>query len=179
MSAKWVLGFAVLSLMLGAGLFNSSASAQMLRFDPDPYIPFDEVFAVPLLLESGGAEVKGVEVTVTFDPALVVLDSITPGPWYTASGQDFFFWDYTTPFTYAIHFASAMLDGTNSADGIIAFCHFSFIDFGTCPLEFTDTDVRDVNNDPMGFGFDDGLIFLNPAVETETVEFSSLKAIYR
>jgi len=179
MSIKWVLGLVVFLSILGAGFFPSTSAAQMLRFDPDPFIPVNEEFTVPLLLEAGGLEVKGIEADITFDPALVVLDSITAGPWYTDSGQTFFFWDYTTANTSTIHFASAMLDGTNSSDGVIALCHFSFVDFGYCPLEFTMVDVRDNLNDPLTFDHDDGLIFLNAAVETDHVEFSSLKAIYR
>ncbi len=153
--------------------------AQALYFDPDPYIPQDYTFTVPLIIETNGHEVKGVESSITFDPALVKLDSIKPGPWYTDSGQDVFFWDYTTPFTYAIHFASAMLDGARSSDGIIAYCHFSFVGFGTCPLVFDDVDVRDMNNQALPFGSADGMIMLGNAVETDKVAFSSLKAIYR
>lgn len=179
MSAKWGIVFVVLSVVMGNFLFGSPATAQILRFDPDPYIPVDENFSVPLLIETGGTSVKGVEATITFDPALVVLDSVTPGAWYSGSGQDFFFWDYTSPFTYAIHFASAMLDGTKNSDGVIAMCHFSFVDFGVCPLEFTLVDVRDANNDQINCDHDDGMIFLDAAVGTKKVGFTSLKAIYR
>jgi len=157
----------------------STVSAQTLRFDPDPFIPQDYVFTVPLVIESGGLEVKGVESLITFDPAMVKLDSITPGPWYTDSGQNFFFWDYTTPFTYAIHFASAMLDGTNNSDGIIAYCHFSFVDFGTCILDFNDVDLRDVNNQSLPFVSDNGEIILGNAVSGKKVLFGGLKAIYK
>ncbi len=168
----------ILSLILVV-LLPASAFAQSLQFDPDPFIPASDSFAVPMIIETGGLSIKGIETIVTFDPALVSLDSITAGPWFTDSGQDYFFWDYTIPFTYAIHFASAMLDGTNSADGIIAYCHFSFLDYGSCPLDFTLVDVRDGNNADLGFGNDSGLILLDPAVETKNVQFSSLKAIYR
>jgi hypothetical protein len=179
MKAKLVLGFVVLSVVLGLNVFNTPASAQMLRFDPDPFIPYNQQFTVPLVLESGGLYVKGIEASITFDPALVTLDSVTAGPWYTDSGQSFFFWDYTAPFTYAIHFASAMLDGTSNADGVIALCHFSFAGFGVCPLDFTLVDVRDFENNELTFDSDSGVIYLDEAVETKNVNFTALKAIYR
>ncbi len=155
------------------------AGAQSLSFDPDPFTPQDYIFTVPLVLESGGLSVKGVEAIVSFDTALVTLESITPGPWYTASGQDFFFWDYTTPTSDTIHFASAMLDGSRNADDIIAYCHFSFVDFGFCVLDFDLVDVRGVQNQDLGFASDDGLIILGTAVGVEPIHFSTLKAIYR
>lgn len=179
MGTKKVLELGLLSVILFICMSQSAASAQNLRFDPDPFIPLNEQFAVPLIFETGGLDIKGVEVTITFDPALVRLDSITPGAWYTGSGQDFFFWDYTIPYTYAIHFASAMLDGTNNIDDVLALCHFSFVDFGLCPLDFTLVDVRDVSNDPVTTTTDPGVIYLNAAVETVNVKFNSLKAIYR
>jgi hypothetical protein len=157
----------------------SPVMSQTLHFEPDPFIPQNYDFTIPLLIEAGGHEVKGVETLITFDPALVTLTSITPGPWYTDSGQDFFFWDYTTPFTYAIHFASAMLDGTNNTDGVIALCHFSFVDFGSSILDFELVDVRDVENNALPFVSDNGLILLGNAVDTQKVSFNSLKAIYR
>ncbi len=170
-----------LALFTGFLCFMTVAfsSAQSLRFDPDPYFPVDQTFSVPLVLEAGGLAVKGVECIITYDPALVALNSITAGPWYTGSGQDFFFWDYTTGFTTDIHFASAMLDGTNSSDGIIAYCNFSFVGFGTCDLIFAESDIRDVNNDPLAFALDNGMIVLDQAVENAPVKFNVLKAIYR
>jgi len=160
-------------------LFAGDSLAQTLRFDPDPYLAVDDSFAVPLRIEPGGLEVKGIEATITFEPSLVTLDSITPGPWYTGVSQDFFFWDYTIPFTYAIHFASAKLDGTSSDDGILAYCHFTIQDYGICDLEFDEWDVRDVDNNDLSFTADDGQIILDPAISTEPVRFNTLKAIYR
>lgn len=170
-----IFGIFCLTLILSA----SPTTAQSLRFDPDPFIPQDYTFSVPLLLESGGLEVKGVESIISFDNALVALDSITPGPWYTGSSQSFFFWDYTTPACNTIHFASAKLDGTGNADGIIAFCHFSFVNFGECPLVFNEVDVRGPDNQTLPFTADDGLIKLGNAVEIQNVSLGNLKAIYR
>ncbi len=157
----------------------SLVHAQTLRFDPDPFIPQDYDFTVPLVIESGGYEVKGVECQVSFDSALVSLNSITPGPWYTDSNQQFFFWDYTQPGTNTVSFASAMLDGSNSSDGVIALCHFSFVDFGTSPLDFNLVDVRGITNQALPFDSDNGMIFLGDGVSVKTLSFGTLKAIYR
>ncbi len=169
----------VLFVMMSCLVLVSSSSAQTLRFDPDPYFPVDQQFTLPLLLEAAGLDVKGVECNITFDPYLVALESIAAGPWYTDSGREYFFWDYTTPSSVTIHFASAMLEGTSNADGAIAICHFSFVDFGFCDLIFTDADVRDLNNDPLSFALDNGLIVLDQVVETDPLVFAALKAIYR
>lgn len=166
-------------LLLAVFLTAGGAFAQELYFDPDPTIPVDPVFAVPLHMQTGGLDVKGIEVNITFDQSLVRLDSVSAGPWYTDAGQDFFFWDYTAPSTSAIHFASAMLDGTRSQDGVVAYCHFTILDFGVSPLDFTEVDVRDVDNSPLGFTGNSGSIILDPAIENQPIRFSTLKAIYR
>ena len=157
----------------------SIVHGQTLRFNPDPFISEDYDFTVPLVIEAGGLEVKGVECQVSFDSALVSLTSITPGPWYTNSNQEFFFWDYTYPGTNIVSFASAMLDGSNSSDDVIALCHFSFVDFGTSPLDFDLVDVRGITNQPLPFESDNGIIYLGDLVEAETLSFDTLKAIYQ
>jgi len=178
LTARLVVRLVVFSTVLML-LSATWVMAQTLRFDPDPVVPTEPNFMVPLVLEAGGLEVKGVEAIVSFDPALVTLVSVTPGPWYILSGQTFFFWDYTTSGTDRIHFASAMLQGTSSSDGIIAYCHFSMVSFGSCPLDFIEGDVRDINNDPLPFALDPGLILLDPAVGRETSTLDGLKALFR
>ena len=173
-----ILRTVILALLLLV-VSATSTPAQTLRFEPNLYIPTEPNFSIPLVLEANGLSVKGVEATVTFDPALVVLDSITAGPWYTDSGQTFFFWDYTAPYTYVIHFASAMLTGTSNTNGIIAYCHFSKVDFGTCPLTFTEHQVRDGENIPLSFTPENGAILLDQAIKVQGLGLAEVKAIYR
>ena len=63
----------------------------------------------------------GVETTLTFDSSILQLDDVTPGDWFTGSGQDFFFFDYTPEVDAGtIHLASSVLDGALQGAGILA-----------------------------------------------------------
>jgi len=155
-------------------------AAQSLRIDPSVSIPTDFQFIVQVDMDCLGAQVKGVETTIAFDPFLVRLDSITPGPWFTDAPGGFFFWDYTSPGAGAIHFTGSLLDTTSDADVALADCHFSAVGYGQVPLVFQDVDVRDIDNMNLGFGHSTGdLIILDSAVRTRELLFGTLKAIYR
>lgn len=118
---------------------------------------------------------------MTYDPLLVQLNSISAGPWYSTSGQGYFFFDYTNndpPGT--IHFASAVLDGTLGGVQVLAVCHFSTLGLGVSPLEFQNVDVRDGANSPLTFGNSTGdRITIDPAVNKTEFKFGTVKSIYR
>lgn len=161
--------------------YSLEAVGQEVFVDPSITLPTDFVFTVDIAIDCAGQAVKGVELELTFDPALLQLDAITPGPWYTGTGQDFFFFDYTPlgpPGT--IHFASSVLSGSNDQSLTIAVCHFTALGFGSTPVVFQDVDVRDPANLDLGFAHSTGdLILIDSAIPTESSAFGSLKALYR
>lgn len=164
-------------LLLGPSL----AGAQQLAMNPHHAYPVDWVFTVELTIECAGQAVKGVETTLTFDSSILQLDDVTPGSWFTGSGQDFFFFDYTDVEPQGnIHVASSILDGTLDQDGVFAVLHFTGLVPGTSPVEFTEVDVRDENNGVLVFGHSIGdLITLDPAIDVQPYRFGHLKAVYR
>jgi len=165
-----------------AGGFTAAdpACAQRLLIDPAVSVPLDFNFTLEVTAESEGLDVKGLESTILFNPALVRLDSITPGPWFTDSGQAFYFYDYASPGVGEIHFAAALLDGSQVADGSLAICHFSVLGFGIANLIFEDVDVRGPNNERHTFYHTIGdRIVIDPAVPVTLETFGALKAIYR
>jgi hypothetical protein len=167
----------VLVILIVAG----GASAQTLFFDPSHAFPQDLIFTVDLYIDCGGLAVKGVETALTFDPDLLRLDDVTPGPWFTGSGRQFFFFDYTDLEAQGnVHVASSILDGTHDQDEVFAVLHFSSRTFGTTPLTFTDVDVRGFDNADLGFAHStNDSITIDPVVRTEPRPFGHLKAIYR
>ena len=134
-----------------------------------------------IAIDCAGQEVKGVETTLTFDPLIVTLDAITPGPWYTNSGLPYFFYDYTPddpPGT--IHFASSVLEGTNNQSLSIAVCHFTAVTFGSTPVDFQDVDVRGTDNMDLGFGHSTGdMIHIDQVVADTSTTFGRLKVLFR
>ncbi len=170
-----------IGLAMALLLFPLVAQAQIVSFNPSVTVPNDPTFTVAIDIDCAGQDVKGVELKVAFDPFLVQLDAVTPGTWYTASGQSHFFFDYTTVDPQGvIHFASAVLDGTLSGTGNLAVCHFTLIGFGVSPLVFQDVDVRGLANLDLGFGHSTGdQILLDPVVEVANTSFGRIKAIYR
>ena len=168
-------------LVLCTLLLAVPATAQIISFNPSVTIPTDPTFDVLIDIDCVGENVKGIELKVVYDPFLVQLDGISPGPWYTGSGQPHYFFDYTnTDPQGVIHFASAVLDGTLSGSGNLAICHFTMIGFGISPLIFQDTDVRGLDNVDLGFAHSTGdQIILDPVVDVQERAFGAIKAIYR
>jgi hypothetical protein len=157
------------------------AVAQELFVDPPVSTPTDFFFTVDIDIDCAGQAVKGVEAILAFDPFLLQLTAITPGPWYTGTGLDYYFFDYT-PLDPAgtIHFASSVLDGTNDQSLTIATCHFTALGFGSTPVIFQEVDVRGPTNLDLGFGHSTGdLIIIDPAVPITHSSFGALKALYR
>jgi hypothetical protein len=157
------------------------AMAQIISFNPSATVPTDPTFDVLIDIDCVGENIKGVELKVAFDPFLVQLEGISPGSWYTGSGQPHYFFDYTdTDPQGVIHFASAVLDGTLSGAGNLAVCHFTIIGFGISPLIFQDTDVRGLDNNDLGFAHSTGdQLILDPVVDVQARAFGAVKAIYR
>lgn len=160
---------------------DQAALAQQLFVDPPVSTPPEFFFTVEIGIDCAGQAVKGVEATLAFDPFLLQLTAITPGPWFTGTGLDYYFFDYTSldpPGT--IHFASSVLDGTNDQSLTIAICHFTALGFGSTPVIFQDVDVRGPTNIDLGFGHSTGdLIIIDPAVPLVQSSFGALKALYR
>ena len=155
--------------------------AQEVFVDPTLTLPTDFVFTVDIAIDCAGQDVKGVEVILAFDPFLLQLDFIDAGPWYTGTGQDYFFFDYTDVDPLGtIHFSSSVLDGTNDESLTIAVCHFTALGFGTTPVIFQDVDVRGPDNMDLEFGHSTGdLILVDPAIPVVQSSFGNLKALYR
>ena len=117
------------ALLAGILAVPTGLHAQSLYFDPSHAFPQDLIFTVDLYLECGGLAVKGVETALTFDPAILRLDEVTPGPWFTGSGNQYFFYDYTDIEPQGnIHVATSILDGTIDQDGVFAVLHFAVVD---------------------------------------------------
>lgn len=157
------------------------AVAQEVFVNPSLSLPTDFVFTVDVAIDCAGLPVKGVEVALTFDPLLLNLDAITPGPWYTGYGRDFYFYDYTDFIPQGtIHFASSVLEGTNDQSSTIAVCHFTALGYGLTPLIFQEVDVRDINNMDLGFGHSVGdLINVDSAIPATASSFGAVKALFR
>ncbi len=136
---------------------------------------------VDIAIDCAGQEVKGVETILAFDPILLNLDAVTPGPWFSGTGLDYYFFDYTAIEPQGtIHFASSVLDGSNNQSLTIAVCHFTALGFGTTPLIFQDVDVRGPNNLDLGFGHSTGdLVHIDQAVPVTTTSYGRLKALFR
>jgi hypothetical protein len=176
--------FFILAVLMAAAVSLGDltpAVAQEIFVDPPVSIPNDFVFTVDIGIDCAGLAVKGVEVVLAFDPFLLHLDAITPGPWFTGTGLDYFFYDYSDEDPAGtIHFASSILDGTNNQSLTMAVCHFTAYGFGTTPVIFQDVDVRGFDNMDLGFGHSTGdLIQIDPAVPATATTLGGVKALFR
>lgn len=150
-----------------------------IYFDPSTSTPTTIDFTVDLAINAVGFDVKGAEVVVSFDPALVSLTDITPGDWITDQGLLYYFYDYTTPGTGEIHFAMSFLDGSGTGSGVFAVCHFTALAVGQTPLPFVTVDVRGPSNENLGFGHSEGdRIIVDQAIRTESARLGEVKAMF-
>lgn len=158
----------------------SSADAQTVSMVPHISMPTTITFLVYVHLDTDSQDVQGVEIELTFDETIVRLDDITAGDWFTSSGMEYFFWDYTTPGTDVIHFTGALLHEGRTANGVIGVCHFTALNPGVSPLDFVDVDVRDSANADLGAEHSIGdRIIIDTSVRNERLGFGDLKALYR
>ncbi len=156
------------------------AAAQTVSMVPHVAMPTTTEFTVYFHLDTDTNDVMGVEISATFNDAVVQLDGIDAGDWFTASGLDWFFWDYTTPGTGTIHFTGALLNQGRTASGVIAVCRFTALAPGVSPVDFTDVDVRDAANQPYPAGHSvDDLIIIDDAIPADSLSFGQVKALYR
>jgi len=169
-----------LPAILTAFLIPACAWAQSVSFAPPVSIPVTVAFEVAIDLAADGASVMGTEIAATFDPAIVRLDGITAGDWFTGAGQPYYFHDYTTPGAGTIHFAAALLGSGRVADGTLAVCHFTARLAGVSPLVFTDVDVRDGDNQGLGAAHSTGdLIIIQTAIPVDGRAWGDVKALWR
>jgi hypothetical protein len=161
-------------------LAGPSARSQSIGIDPSVSIPEEPQFTLQVMAECLGHRVMGLEVVVEFDPGLVRLDSITPGPWFTGGTGEFFFRDHTRGGTGHIHFSGALAGRTSDADAPLARCHFSALGTGESSLEFQEVDLRDGDNLSLESGHSTGdRIILGSTITTRERNFGAIKAIYR
>ena len=158
----------------------SAPAAQTVSMVPHIAEPVTIAFSVYVYLDSDFEDVQGVEISMTFDETIVQLEEILPGDWFTSSGLEYFFWDYTTPGTDTIHFTGALLHEGRVANGVLGICNFTAIAVGVSPVDFVDVDVRDSVNADLGAAHSTGdLIIIDFAIADESLSFGEIKTLYR
>jgi len=152
-----------------------------VRFEPAVSVPVVPEFTVDLAVAAVGRQVKGAEIVVDYDPAVVELTGIDPGPWIADQGLQYFFFDYTPQAPAGeLHLDMSFLDGTGTGNGILAVCRFTAVDVGTSPLDFVTVDVRDDQNQPLAFGHSTGdEIIVEEAIATSTATLGAVKSLFR
>ncbi len=160
-------------------LAATPVAAQTLVFDPGVTAPLVEDFTVDLAL-IGPAMVMGVDLAFTYDPAVVRLDAVTEGTFFTGSGLDYEFWlDPYVP-VGTVHLSTAQLGAAAPAGGTFATFHFHALTVGISPLDFLSLTVRDgVNQDLPAEHSTGDRIVIDEAVPARSLSFGDLKALWR
>jgi len=155
-------------------------AAQTVSMVPHVAVPDTSVFSVYVYLDSDLQDVQGVEIAMTFDNTIVRLDGIDEGDWFSDSGLEHFFFDYTTAGTDTIHFTGALLHEGRTADGVLGICNFTALAVGVSPVDFVDVDVRDSDNVDLEAAHSSGdQIIIEAAIAAESLGFGDVKRLYR
>jgi hypothetical protein len=149
--------------------------------DPSLSIPGGEDFTVALAVETPGQAILGMSIILTYNPAIVRLNHISPGQWITSSGLNFYFHDHTpVADPNQISFDMAFLDGPLAGTGEVAVCFFTAIQVGQSPLVFEETDIRDQYNSSLQFTHSVGdLIIIDEAIPVQETTLGRIKTLYR
>ncbi|MFO7610399.1 MAG: hypothetical protein R6X35_14635 [Candidatus Krumholzibacteriia bacterium] len=157
------------------------ASAQWIGFDPAETVPATEVFTVALVLDTEGVTVMGADVLFTFDPAVVRLDSVTVGDWFTTAPQPYFFWaDAGGSVADLVQVTGSVMTTGRAGAGALAVLHFTALAAGFCDLEFRAVSLRDPLNASVPHTRSTGdRIIIEEAIGVGTASFGGLKARWR
>lgn len=170
--------------VLAASLAMSSpgpAAAQWVGFDPSEVVPATESFTFALALDTQGVAVLGVDVQFSFDPAIVQVDSVTVGDWFTTAPQSWFFWcDAAETVADVVHVTGTVMTTGRAGAGALAFVHMTALAAGFSPLEFLNLDLRNSLNMPVPHTASSGdRVIVEDAVPAAALSFGSLKARLR
>ena len=143
------LGLAVITASVVILLLSTAASAQHLFFNPSVSIPINITFQIDLDLTTDSLPVQGLDIVFTFDPAIVQLDAINAGSWFTGSGLDYYLWIDPLSAPGVVHATMALLGAGSTVDGTILNLSFTALDAGISPLHFLAMSLRDDANAPL------------------------------
>jgi hypothetical protein len=167
-------------LFIAALCCPSLLFAQTVALLPALTIPTTIEFTVAVTLETGGDEVMGIEASLSFDSAVVRLERVDPGPWFTGAVQEHFYWDYTHENTELVRFTGALLGSGSSDDGVVAICRFTALAAGVSPVQFLGLEVRGPDNADLGAGHSTGdLIIIEAAVDDRRRAWGTVKAAWK
>ncbi|MGD9547222.1 MAG: cohesin domain-containing protein [Candidatus Krumholzibacteriia bacterium] len=173
-------GIAFLLVLLSCLGAYGAVAAPLVFVLPSSTVPSQADFTVALMLDTGGDDVLGLHVSIQFDNAIVQLNRIDPGAWFTFSGVGSYFYDYTHPGTDEIHFAGSRLGSATTTGGQVAVMHFTALMGGTSPLDFEICEVRNFLNESLGADHStDDQIVIDEAIPSDPTTFGEVKALFR
>lgn len=174
---------AMTAVMAGCVLLASAlpAAAQWIGFNPAETVPSTENFTVDLVLDTEGVTVMGADVLFSFDPAVVHLDAVTVGDWFTTAVEPHFFWaDPALSVPGVVHVSGTVMTTGRSGAGTLAVLHFTAVAAGFSPLTFQAVGLRNALNAPVPHTRSTGdRIIIEEAIPAATTSFGDLKASWR
>jgi hypothetical protein len=176
-----VAAAALAGLLAAGGPIEAPAATNLLFINPSTSTPSDSSFTVDVVRNVGDA-VQGFDVRIAFDPAVVRLDSITPGDWLLTAGYPVVLYNDTVAGQDTIRFSAAFLGlgQTSATAGVVAVLHFRARSVGVSPLDFAPVTARDADNAAVLFEHSVGdQIVIDKVIATERVSLGGVKRLYR
>jgi hypothetical protein len=125
-------------------------------------------------------DLKGFELVFSFDPAKLQFLGVEPGDVLTRSGNPFFAYlvpDAAPPDT--VWYDAAMLAGSSSGPGILAFFRFKGLAEGESPLQCERVDFRDSNNAQTLPACVNGVVRITGPTPARPASWGRIKTLYR
>jgi hypothetical protein len=160
MGGKAVSKIAPLFLLLT--LLSASAMSQPvgnIAIDPaDTTVDLNDMFNIEIVADNSILGLKGFNIQVTFDPAILDVVDASEGPLLPSGGTTFWSWRSIGPDT--IEIADAILGAGFfvNGPGVLATITFEAIGYGVSPLDFISITLRDSLNHNIPYSSTSGTI---------------------
>jgi hypothetical protein len=171
----------LLLVLLPAGTAPSRASAATVTVEPaDTTVTLGATVRLRIVA-SPFAGLKGYHLVHSFDPAVLALAGEQAGDVLTGTGRDFAAFpvpDVAAPVDSAA-LDGAMLDGTTSGPGVLAYLEFTANAAGDSPVVCAYAEFRDAANVATVPDCVGGVVHVTGPVPVRRPTWGALKSIYR
>jgi hypothetical protein len=168
----------IAALFLVLTLLSSSAISQsmgVIAIDPaDTTVDLNNTFDMDIVVDSNMSELKGFNFQVTFDPAILNVDTVLEGSLIRAGGPSFWIWRSIVPdiveMNGAILGPSLVVDGP----GVLATITFEAIGYGVSPVAFASITLftqEDSLLHNIPYASTDGIVRVGAPTATATIDF--------
>ncbi len=174
--------FVTFTLAFLAAFYGGAARAASVTMVPaDTSVTIGETVVLRVQLISPFSNFEGFKAVYRYEPNVLSFIGATPGEVFTSAPGAIFATlrsEYAAPMD-SVWYEAAVLDGTSSGPGILAYLTFQTIGPGNGTIVCKGVDLRDSDNQQTLATCFDAIVHVFPPVPVRPTSWSRLKVLYR